>query len=104
MAVCAVSSKYFKTYVGSSCDSLDSVYKQNLSHFHLKDNLLEVNISQTGTIHRNMIGLSYPSINYRHHSNLIIIVCGLTCLCLTLHVGQLHNLECNGSGLENHKI
>ena len=91
-------------YVGSSCDSFDSVYKQNLSHFHLKDNLLEVNISETGTIHRNMIGLSYPSINYRHHSNLIIIVCGLTCLCLTLHVGQLHNLERNGSGLENHKI
>ena len=78
-------------YAGFLHDSLNSVYKQNLSHFHLKDNLFEVNISQTGTIHKNMIRLSYPSINYRQHSNLIIIVCGLTCLRLTWHVGQLHN-------------
>ena len=35
----------------------------------------------------------YDSYNYRHLSKLIIIVCGLTCLCLTLHVRQLHNSE-----------
>ena len=89
-----------KFYAGTLHDSLDSVYKQNLSHFHLKENLSDTIISQTGSIHRNTIRVSYPSINYRHHSNLIIIVCGLTCLHLTLHVGQLHNKKCNCFGLE----
>ena len=59
--------KVFQNFYAETLrDSLDSVYKQNLSHFHLKDNLFMDNISQTGTIHRNMIRLSYPSINYSH--------------------------------------
>ena len=65
-----LNSKYLKNFMpGHYVNHLSQCVKKFITYQFKKKIFFDLIISQTGSIHRNMIRLSYLSINYRHHSN-----------------------------------